>query len=267
MRRSHYIALTAVILFVIVLLALPGKTTGQFKLALSAFFLPLFGLAGTAHDATERAGKSLIPRQTLVTQLDQIRRENQLLRLQVAQSEEARRENDQLRRQLGFQKQSPWKLRAARVIGGDTANWWRTIKIDFGRQDGAQLFMPVLTADGLVGRISELGMNYAQIALVGDPNCRVAAFVVETRENGIVGPSSSSALDRTFVEMILPQSSDLKIGHRVITSGQGGVFPKGILVGEILDFRNVSYGLYQEARVKLAVNANRLQEVFVKLPE
>ena len=168
---------------------------------------------------------------------------------------------------LGFQKQSRWNLKAARVIGRDPANWWRTIKIDLGRQAGSQLDLPVLTAEGfLVGRVSEVGLGYSQVTLVGDPNCRVAALVQETRDNGIVGPSSSSTLDPSLADITLLRSSDLKTGQKVVTSGLSEIFPKGILIGEILDYRNVSYGLYQEARIKLAVNVNRLEEVFVKMP-
>ena len=64
----------------------------------------------------------------------------------------------------------------------------------------------------------------------------------------------------------LSRSSPLRAGQRVVTSGQGGVFPKGILVGHIVDFRTIGYGLYNEARVRVAVKMNALEEVFVKLP-
>lgn len=266
LKRSHYIAFTAVILLVVIILALPARTTAQLKIALSSLFLPFFGLASSAHQLAERAGNGLVPRRVLLSQIEQLSRENQQLKFQLPQFEEAQRENERLRQLLAFRRQTPWKLKPVRVIGRDTANWWRTVKIDFGRDEGAQIDLPVLSTEGLVGRISEVGLTFSQVTLVGDPNCRVAALVLETRENGIIGPSPSGPLDHTFVEMILPRTTELKPGHRVMTSGLGGIFPKGIVVGEILDSRYVSYGLYQEARVKLAVNANRLEEVFVKLP-
>jgi rod shape-determining protein MreC len=64
----------------------------------------------------------------------------------------------------------------------------------------------------------------------------------------------------------LPRNSHLRAGQKVVTSGEGGIFPKNIVVGQLVDFRSVDYGLYNEARVKLAVRMNTLEEVWVKLP-
>ena len=64
----------------------------------------------------------------------------------------------------------------------------------------------------------------------------------------------------------LPRQSQLRAGQRIVTSGEGGVFPPGILVGYLVDFRSIGYGLYQEARVKVSVRMNALEEVFVKVP-
>jgi rod shape-determining protein MreC len=106
--------------------------------------------------------------------------------------------------------------------------------------------------------------------MVGDPNCRFSAQVVEPRDKsivakGIVQPSPSS-LDRTLVDLVyVPGGSLLKPGQSVLTSGDGGIFRKGILVGQIVDVRTNDYGLNLEARVKLAANLNRLEEVWVLL--
>ena len=124
-----------VVLLVVIVLTLPGKTTSQIKLAISSLFLPFFGLASSVEHAAERAGNQLLPRRALLRQRDQLRQENQQLHFQLLQTEGAQQENAKYRQLLGFQKQSPWKLKAARVIGRDPANWWRTIKIDFGRPD------------------------------------------------------------------------------------------------------------------------------------
>jgi rod shape-determining protein MreC len=267
LKRPYYISLGVVVLLVVIVLTLPGKTTSQIKLAISSLFLPFFGLASSVEHAAERAGNQLLPRRTLLRQRDQLRQENQQLHFQLLQTEAAQQENAKYRQLLGFQKQSPWKLKAARVIGRDPANWWRTIKIDFGRPDGAQIDLPVITSEGcLVGRISEVSLAYSQVTMVGDPNCRVAALIQETREHCMVGPNSSSALDYTLANITLPRNSELKTGQKVVTSGLSEIFPKNVLIGEVLDYRNVSYGLYQEARIKLAVNINRLEEVFVKMP-
>jgi rod shape-determining protein MreC len=270
LKRPHYIILGVVILVTVVLLRLPSRTVSQIKLAISALFLPLYGASGSAQQLSQKAGNALVPRAELLRQLDQLQKENQLLKIQAAQWEEAARENARLRQSLGFPKQIPWKLKPARVVARDPANWWRTLKIDVGSRDGVTINSPVLSSEGyLVGRVAEAGYAHCQVVLVGDPACRVAVLIEDEkiRENGVIAPSSSSPLDNTLVDLsFLSRSSQLKAGQRVSTSGLGGIFPKGIRVGQIVDFRPIDFGLYNEARVKLEVNMNTLEEVWVILP-
>ncbi len=131
--------------------------------------------------------------------------------------------------------------------------------------------MAVLTADGLVGRIEKVGPDRSSVVLIGDPNCRLSAQVQDPRDKsvvakGIISPNLSS-LDRLLVDLIhVPGGALLRPGQPVLTSGDGGVFPKGITVGQIVDVRTNDYGLNLEARVKLAVNLNRLEQVWVMTP-
>ena len=103
---------------------------------------------------------------------------------------------------------------------------------------------------------------------MGDPDCRVAVLVGDerSREQGFIAPSSSP-IDNSLVELsYLSRNAKLAAGQSVVTSGIGGIFPKGIIVGQVADFRSVGYGLYKEAFVRLAAKLNRLEEVFVLFP-
>lgn len=254
-------------LLVLVLLNLPSQTATQLKLALGGLFLPLFGLASSAQNLTERAGNTVVPRRVLLEQIKQLQQTNQQLRVQAMQQPEVWRENQQLRQSLGWQKSSPWQLKLARVVGRDPANWWRTIQIDVGSRDGVHTNCPVLTNEGLVGRVAGVGLTRSQVLLLGDPNCRVAAVIEKTRDKGIITPGSSSSWDHLLVDLtFLPGNVELKAGLEVSTSGEGGVFPRGIPVGRILDTITKNYGLYAEARVKLNADLNRLEEVWVMFP-
>ena len=270
-KRPHYIALSVVLLLVLIILSLPQQTATQLKLALGGFFLPLFGLAGSAQSLTERAGVSLAPRSSLLKQLERLQRENQELRLQAMQNNQVWQENAQLRQALGWlQQQSRWKLKLARVILRDTANWWRTIQIDLGQRDGITLNMPVLTSEGLVGRISQVGYSSSQVVLIGDPNCRVAAVVLDSKEkglDGIISSGSTTMLDPTMVELtFLDRQSAIIPGQKVVSSGLGGIFPKGIPIGQVIDSNSGWFGVNAEARVKLAANLKHLEEVWVMFP-
>ena len=148
----------------------------------------------------------------------------------------------------------------------DPSNWWRTVQIDLGSRDGIRANLPVLTADGLVGRISSVSLTRSQVVLLGDPNCKVAGSVeneAATRaSSNAAGPFDSSLLTLGY----LPKDANLKPGQNVVTSGQGGIFPKGIPIGKIVDSHPVDYGLSTEARVKLAANLGALEEVWVLIP-
>src|SRR5215212_7935170 len=101
-KRPQYIVLSGVALLALVIIGLPKHTAGQVKLALSSLFLPLFGLAGGTSKVAEKAGAVALPRRALEAQLATIRKENEQLKLELAQSTQLQRENAQLRAALGW---------------------------------------------------------------------------------------------------------------------------------------------------------------------
>ena len=266
LKRQHYTVLALVVLATLILLNLRNQTTARLKLGIGGLFFPLFGLAGSAQQLAGKVTDALLPRSDLLKQIEALRHENQQLRLEASQTQEMRRENDRLRKLLGWQQQKPWKLKLASVILREPSNWWRTVQIDLGERDQIKVNMPVLTVEGLVGRVSSVSLTHSTVLLLGDPNCRVAARVEnENRDSGVIG--SSGPLETDFVEMaFLSRNANLKPGQSVRTSGEGGVFPKDILIGKVVDTRPVEYGLSSAARVRLAANLNALEEVWVLFP-
>lgn len=265
-KRSHYIAIGLVALLTLVVLNLPSRTAARLKLAVGSLFLPLFGLVGVSQQATTKAADAITPRGELEKQNEALRRENDRLRVLALQVTELTRENDRLRQLTGQKIRSQWKLKLAHVSMRDPANWWRTVQIDLGSRDGVTENRPVLTAEGLVGRVQSVGLTHSQVVLLGDPKCSVAARVSnETRDAGVLG--TSGPFDTSLVEMsYLPRNAALKSGQEVVTSGEGGIFPKGIPIGRIMDWQPAEFGLHTEARVKLNVNIAALEELWVLLP-
>ena len=163
--------------------------------------------------------------------------------------------------------QTAWKLRLGRVIARDPANWWRSVQIDLGSRDGIKPNEPVLTSEGLVGRIQSVGQTRSQVILLGNPDLRVAALVQPNGETGIINSSSSSPQEDNMVDLdYLSGSSTVRPGQNVVTWGEGGVFPADIPIGKIVDLRAKEFGLATEARVKLAADLGALQEVWVMAP-
>ncbi len=267
LKRPHYIALVLVVLSALIILNLPSRATARLKLAIGSVFLPLFGLAGSSQQVTESAAERLVPRRELVRQNEELRQQVEQLRIQAVQASAAAEENARLRQLLAWQRQTPWKVRLARVVLRDPSNWWRTVQIDLGSRNGITNNMPVLTADGaLIGRISSASLTRSQVVLMGDHECRVSARVENpAHDTGII--TGSGPINSEFVEMsYLSGSANLKPGQLVKTSGDGGIFPKGIVIGTVVDSHTVEYGLATAARVKLAANLNALDEVWVLVP-
>ncbi len=273
LKKTHYIAFFVVVALVLVLLKLPGQTSSRLKLAISSLFLPLFGASAASGRVADAAGNAVLPKATFIRQNEELRKENADLRLLQQQAAELLAENQRLRQLVGWQKQLPWRSRAGRIVARDPATWWRTAQIDLGRRDGVQTNMPVLThqrSDGriaLVGKITVVGETRSQVVLLGDPGLRLSGLVQETRDQGVVGPGKDASLGSDFVELgYLSRNSILKPGQTVVTSGDGGLFPRGILIGTVVDSQSVDYGMSFEARVKLAADFGKLEEVWVIQP-
>ena len=252
----------------LILFNLPASTTSRLKLSLSGIFLPLFGLAGSAQKATESTALRVLPKSTLVAEVEKLRHENADLKLQLMQREEAVRENDSLRKAVSWQQRAPWKVRLARVITREPANWWRTLQIDLGSNTGVSKNMPVVTEQGLIGRIDEVSPGYSRVVLIGDPKCRVAAMVENAARNtGFILPGEATVLDESIVDMTyISRLGQITPGQRVVTSGLGGIFPKGIPIGNVVDVNSIGYGLYLDARVKLIADTRELETVWVIFP-
>ncbi|MEI7730575.1 MAG: rod shape-determining protein MreC [Verrucomicrobiota bacterium] len=261
--NKHVWIFGSTVALALVVLNLPERVANRFKLAMGGLFLPLLGISQTSGRVAETLGNSVIPRADLLREMDQLRRENQSLRFQLTQTQETVRENERLRQQIGWQRQTGWKLKPVRVIGRDPANWWRTVTIDAGSDQGVCDNAAILTEEGLIGRVSELHSSSARVVLLGDPKCRVAAAVPEAKDSGIISPGPAGIWDHQFVTLgYLSRGAELRPGQRVFTSGMGGIFHRGIPIGQILDIHSVD-GLYMEARVKLAANLSALDEVWV----
>ncbi len=267
-KRPYYIALAIVALLILLVLNLPNGTTARFKTALGSIFLPLFGITGVTKQAAARAGDNLLPKSELIAENDSLRRQNQQLRLQFAQAAAASQENDRLRQIVGWQKQSRWNVKLARVIFRDPANWWRAIQIDRGSMNGLSNNLAVLSSDGfLIGRVSSVSLTRSQVILIGDDNCKVPAMVEnETRSQGVI--TGSGPFDDSFARFThLPNSTKLKPGQRVVTSRLSAIYPPGIQIGLVAEeARPVESGLIQEAEIKLSANLSSLEEVWVLFP-
>jgi rod shape-determining protein MreC len=274
LKKPHYITLGLVGLLALIFLSLPQHTASQIKLAIGSLFLPLFGLSKSSQQLARQAGNAIVPRSELTRQNELLRQTNQVLAIYKMQAEAASRENERLRQLLNWRQHAPqslWNLKLARVVGQDPANWWQTIQIDLGSRDGMQTNLPVIVPDGFVGRISAVGLTSSEVLLIGNPNCKVAAKILSDRTDkpGELGVITGGArpLGNSLVTLsYLAGTNNIKPGQFVATSGESTLTRAGIAIGQVAEQAQMTELGYAEVRVKLAVNLNSLEEVWVLLP-
>jgi len=193
------------------------------------------------------------------SQLETLRAQNAELRNRVATLEEARLENERLRLLVGFVDTNKLDAVGARVIGRPTNSWERIITIDRGSDDDVKVGMPVLAPQGLLGQTIAVTKHTAQVRLIADPRSGVASMIQATRAEGIVRGSLEGQVALDFVS----RETTVNVGDVVVTSGLGGVYPKGLLIGEVMKVVNAPSSLYQEIEVSPAANLAGLEEVVV----
>ena len=181
------------------------------------------------------------------------------LREQVRRLEEAGLENTRLRRVLDLPAARDFDLVAAQVIAKDTTNWFKTIIINKGSEVGLQRGLPVVAPEGLVGRVVEVMPGSAKVQLLTDPVSSVGALLKDQRVTGLV----TGDRGQTAIVKYLPLLAEVQVGDVVLTSGMGGAFPKGILIGTVTATHRKSGALFQEASVQPSVDFGRLEEVLV----
>jgi rod shape-determining protein MreC len=191
-----------------------------------------------------------------------LRNENAELRNLVMLLQEARLENENLRRELEFKSAVPnYHLLSAEVIGHDPNNLLQYLIIDRGADDGLEPGMPVLTADGLVGRISRVNHNSATVMLISDPSSSVSALIQQSRATGLVQGYPGQELVMRYI----PQGEEVEVGDVVLTSGLGSSFPKRLVIGQVTAVKRSDVEMFQEARVAPAVRLRDLEMVQVLL--
>lgn len=266
MNKRPWLVLVGVLAIFTVFLWLPLEVSTRVKDGISYVYSPLLYFS-TRLQGTYGFLKSRIQSYARL-QDENIRFQvlNAELKLKLAQLHEVEVQNREYRDMLGYKEKSEFELIAGKVISRAPANWWHSITIDRGSEDGIVANSPVLTAQGLVGKITEVMDYESQVLLLIDNSFEVSVIFQESGQYGIArGSGPNSPIRITYID----RAAKLKPNDRVFTSGLGGVFPRGIYLGEVKEIippQDASQtGLYQEALLSPSTEFSRLENVFVNL--
>lgn len=187
----------------------------------------------------------------------------EIIKMDVLRNEltEIRLEHKRLLQLLEIKQQSAHQMMVAKIVGFDATNWSRMITIDKGSVNGVKRKMPVVSSSGLIGKIESVARNSSKVLLITDIRNAVDAIVQESRARGVVVGINKEICDMKYVSL----EEKIEKGNRLISSGFGGVYPKGLLIGVVEEVRRKGYGLFHLVSVRPSANLEHLEEVQVLL--
>ncbi len=265
-RHKTIIAFINFTLFCLISLSVQSSSLTLSIEGIGSLFLMPFQLG---YDAVQRNVHKLWAGFTELSDVrDDLRRTRDKLRKYEAYAEEIteiKRENERLRRLLNISARVPYEIIPAMIISKDPDNWFRTLVINRGSGDGVKVNMPVIAHYGdekaVIGKIIEVRGGVSRILPIISPDMKLGVMLQESRFPGLLrGYSSNSTL---CLMDYVSKSVFIKFGDIVITSGQGGIFPAGLLVGKVIKSEIMEASAYQRALVNPIIDYNRLEEVYI----
>jgi len=261
-RRALILSSTLLLSFVLMTLQVRSQSAlaDLTKQILLTSISPFLRIAAVSKAATVSLWNEYIDLRRVRRDNQSLKEEVRQLRAQVGELRETSLENYRLSHLLEMRNRVRTEAVAAKVIGKDATNWFRTILIDKGANEGIQRHMAVVTPEGLAGRVVDVTALAARVQLITDPESAVGVLIQRSRVAGVAAGSHGGIVQIKY----LPLMADAIVGDRVITSGMGGIFPKGIPLGRILrSSRPTNGALFQETEVQPLVEFSRLEEVMV----
>lgn len=245
-----------------------------------AFFLLLGILMRQAPEATQKNVVSaalasvFYPAQMVISSVDEFRsvahenemlkEENARLRQETYYASEALQELARLHALVRFDDKWDYPIVTARVVGHNPGRFLTTLVINRGTSRGVKEDMPVFSMNGLVGKVSKAALTHSRVQLLVDPNLKLSVLERRTRVVGFL-----ESVDGRTLSAMIPTHAGVKVGDTLITSGLGGIFPKGIPVGTVTRIRPSDLEVMQLMDVVPFQEFSSLEEVFVmgKEPE
>lgn len=208
---------------------------------------------------------------TTVRHVFTLEKQNQALKQKLLQYNSMKLELSQLIAQNGHLRGllalrgtlAHWHLQAADIISRNPNAWFQTVVINRGASSGIHTGMAVIVPQGVVGRVIAVTPATATVMLALDPKSGIGAIDVRSQSVGVI--EGRDPVTGTLKLQLFAHHPDIAVGDAIITSGYSQYYPKGLLIGQVVSVKHVQFGLTEQARVKPAVNFNRLQTVMVVL--
>ena len=211
--------------------------------------------------------QSFATMRTAQSENDKLKQQVQELEVKVQNKESLSVENERLKSLLELKERSPYDVLPAQIIGRDPSAWFDTSIINRGSLDGVKLNMPVVTNGGLVGRVTSVSPLTAQIYLVTREKVSEGGIIGEVGSSNALGVVSGTGKKELLEMGYVPGSVEVAVGESVFTTGQEGIYPPGLKLGEVVEVRSGSATVPHQIFIKPSANLSSLEEVAVLLYE
>ena len=245
------------------LLLLTVQTRGRITAAgdaLALFTTPVQSALARANRVTLNVWATYLDWKNVRAENRRLREENQRLRVESLQVSETTEENRRLRRLLALQEQMPLTTVSAEIIAREWGGWVRSLTVNRGRGDKVPRLAAVIAPDGLIGRVIEVRTGASVVQVLTDPASTVGAHAVRTRTVGIVEGDPRGTMRLKYMAR---EGSGIAVGDLIVTSGAGGVFPRGIPIGRVRAIDDRGSALFHYAILSPAVDVLRVDEVLL----
>ena len=272
---------------------MPNKGSKGRKNIILVFSILLFSLALMTINAKQQKGLSFLdslagiilsPFQNFFTSsvqavsdgfdhyfdLVDVSKENERLKLEVERLANEKNELiERIARQkrvaglMAFQDNRKKESLVASVIGRDATQWSKVVVVDKGSLHGVKKHLAVVTNSGVIGQIIHAGPASSKVLLTIDSRSAVDALFQDSRVSGVVIGTGEEECIIKYV----PNTAEIKVGDRVLSSGLGGIFPKGLLIGTVSQVIKKKQGLFQEITLAPSSDLSKLEEVLIFLSD
>ncbi|KZL93841.1 rod shape-determining protein MreC [Clostridium magnum] len=200
---------------------------------------------------------------------EELRKKNSELESKALDYDSLKEENEKLRGMLNFKDQrSEYDYIGSDIIGKSGSGLLDQFVINKGSKDGIQKQMIAITEQGLVGQVTSTGSNWAIVQSLSNENLAVSGTIESTNDNGGIVKGYKDSDNRLLAKLYyLPLDSNIKTGDVILTSGLGGIYPKGIRIGSVISVEEDKGKVMKNAIIKPYVDFNKLEEVFIVLPK
>lgn len=259
-----FLALAALVLVLMLRSSFAQGNTNLFSDMVGFVTTPLQKVTSTISGSADSLWQRLFSADELYEENQQLKEQIRVLTEQQVELEQYRWENESLKAFMGLKEEHPdHEYVMASVVSRDPNSRFHSFVVDKGSLDGVEYLDPVITEDGLVGRISEVGLTFSKVTTILDPALHVGAYNARTRDMGTITGRIEAAEEGLCSMELVSRSSTAAKDDIIVTAGSTGLFPKNLVVGRIINLISESDGKSMTAMIQPAADIESVNNVLV----